>query len=41
MLDLMMGKESTYMKYHPVAQDLPINIIPIIYESINFLLPFK
>lgn len=41
MLDLMMGKESSFMKYHPHAQDLPVNLLPLVYETIEMLLGYK
>lgn len=31
MLDLIMGKESAFLKYHPHAQDLPVNLLPLVY----------
>lgn len=41
MLDLIMGKESAFLKYHPHAQDLPVNLLPLVYESIDMLLGYK
>lgn len=41
LLDLLMGKQSAYMKYHPNAQDVPLKQLPIIYESISILLYHK
>lgn len=36
-----MGKESSYMKYRPFTQDIHTNCLPIIYDSINYLITFK
>lgn len=41
MLDLIMGKESPFLKYHSHAQDLPVNLLPLVYESIDMLLGYK
>lgn len=38
LLDLIMGKESPFMKHHPIAQDLPINLLPTVFNSIDNLL---
>ena len=41
MLDLLMGKESGFMKQHPIAQDLPVNLIPIVFSCVDKLLEWK
>lgn len=41
LLDLIIGKESPFMKHHPVAQDLPVNLLPFVWASIDHLLEFK
>ena len=41
LLDLIMGRESIYMKYHPKAQDLPDHIVFAIYEILTFAVHCK
>ena len=41
LLDLLMGRESFYMKYHLKAQDLPNNIAFIILEIISKIVHHK
>jgi hypothetical protein len=35
LLDLMMGRESTYMKYHPKAQDIPKDGVFAIFKILG------
>jgi hypothetical protein len=41
LIDMLSGKESPFMKHHPLAQDLPKNLVPCVYASIDILLKFK
>lgn len=41
MLDLLMGKESAFMKQHPIAQDMPVNLAPIVFNCVDKLLEWK
>jgi hypothetical protein len=41
MLDLLMGKESTFMRQHPIAQDLPVNLAPFVFSCVDKLLEWK
>jgi hypothetical protein len=34
LLDLLMGREGAYLKYHPKTQDVPNAIAPIIIEIV-------
>ena len=41
LLDMIMGRQSTYMKHHPKVQDLPANLIGSIYQIIQKVLYCK
>lgn len=41
MLDLLMGRESLYMKYHPKAQDLPNQVAFIVLDIISKIVIHK
>jgi hypothetical protein len=41
LVDLLTGKESPFMKQHPIAQDLPVNLAAIVFSCIDKLLEWK
>jgi len=38
---MMMGRESSYMKYHPKSQDIPSNIVMSMFKIIEKVLYSK